>query len=195
MLQTIPKSDQYLKSLDLLSGKGETWKHIRRRFPKAEITAIDFSERMTQLARNKNKSDFNGCINVFLQDVLCTELPDEYYDVITCAFGLKSFTCDQLTSLASLTHRILKPGGHIAFIESSRPRNPLLRPIHSAYIRYLVPALGRLLGNKEFNMLWLYTKGYNNSKQAASIFKNTGLTITYDQYFFGCATGFHGRKE
>jgi len=60
----------------------------------------------------------------------------------------------------------------------------------------IIPVLGRfLLGNpREYKMLWRYTDKFETAKKATEIFKRAGLKVTYNSYFYGCATGFFGNK-
>jgi ubiquinone/menaquinone biosynthesis C-methylase UbiE len=51
--------------------------------------------------------------------------PDDHFDCITIAFGLRNVT-DKDLALRSML-RVLKPGGRLLVLEFSKPRNPLLR--------------------------------------------------------------------
>lgn len=182
--------------IDLLTGMGETWGVTKKQLPNATITALDFSEGMLNYAKHKSKTAFNSEINVLLQDVLNNNLPDNHFDYVTCAFGLKTFNTEQISQLAQQTKRILKPGGHFSFIEVSAPPSFVLNKLYGFYLGNVVPVLGYLLlGNlKEYRMLWQYISKFENAKEASEIFSKTGLTVKYDSYFYGCATGFNGTK-
>jgi len=195
-LEHIPKRRTDVQIIDLLTGMGETWKHVKTRFPASELTALDFSQGMLMHADKKNKKQFNNMINLVEQDVLNPSLPDEGFDAVICAFGLKTFNREQLQALATLTKRILKPGGHFSFIEVSIPGSKILKGCYMFHLRNIVPLVGKLfLGNpREYNMLWQYTERYSNSREVAAIFSVAGLEVTYDSYFNGCATGVHGSK-
>jgi len=195
MLQKIPASGKPLRILDLLSGKGEMWTHIKKRFPLAEITAVDFSGNMSHMARRKNEEKFNNSITVLNGDILYTPLPHNHYDIVLCAFGLKCFDDEQMSALASITAGILKPDGHFVFMETSVPQNMFFRLLYTMHMKYMVPAIGRVLANKkEYRMLWRYTERFQTALSAAAFFKATGLTVQYDSYFLDFVTGFHGTK-
>lgn len=196
LLQQLPLGLQPKRTLDLFSGIGETWHHIKDRFPGTEITAIDFSPGMVLQANKMNLLHFNGDVKVLEGDVLKAELPSGYFDLVVCAFGLKSLAPDQLAHIAKLTERVLAPGGRFAFIETSMPPGRLVRLLFSFHIRYVVPAFGFLFGHQEeFRMLWRYTSAYGNSQHAVDAFSQEGLEVFSDSYFYGCATGFHGEKR
>lgn len=190
-----PQTNQ-VEIIDLLTGMGETWVAIKRKIPNSNLTALDFSEGMLNYAKKKNKNFFNNEIKVLHQDILHNELPSNHFDYVTCAFGLKTFNSEHLHLLALETKRILKPGGSFYFIEVSKPKNKLLKNLYGFYLGQVIPILGRLfLGNpKEYRMLWKYVTNFDNAETAIEIFRNADLKTNFISYFFGCATGFTGKK-
>jgi demethylmenaquinone methyltransferase/2-methoxy-6-polyprenyl-1,4-benzoquinol methylase len=196
-LQPFARSNEKVKVIDLLTGMGETWAATKQHFPGSELTALDFSEGMLNFARKKNERKFRSEINIIKRDVLKSGLPGDHFDFVTCAFGLKTFDDEQIRQLARETKRILKPGGQCSFIEVSTPGHFIMKSFYGFYLGRVVPLLGWLfLGNPvEYKMLWQYTRRYVNSKKAAEIFSDEGLSVNYHSYFFGCASGFSGLKK
>lgn len=186
-----------IQALDLLTGMGEMWFMIKKRLPNASLTALDFSEGMLRYAKAKNERHFQGKITILEQDVLKNDLQSDYYDIITCAFGLKTFNEEQLVVLATEIKRILKVGGAFSFIEVSKPDNQLLSFFYGFYLGKIIPILGKLmLGDPaQYKMLWEYTSEFKNAQKAATIFADAGLEVNYYSYFYGCATGFYGQKK
>lgn len=195
-LENFNESDQKVEVIDLLTGMGETWNSTKSKFPNSTLTVLDFSEEMLKYAKQKNRHKFNNEITVLQEDVMNNDLPSNHYDFVTCAFGLKTFNSEQLQILATETQRILKKGGQFSFIEVSKPNNKILNALYGFYLGKVIPIFGTLLlGNaEEYKMLWQYTSRFENAKTASLIFSNTGLTTTFNSYFFGCATGFYGTK-
>jgi ubiquinone/menaquinone biosynthesis methyltransferase len=195
-LDPLKQSKNKGEIIDLLTGMGETWNATKNKFPNSNLTVLDFSEGMLKYAKQKSETKFKGDIIVLQQDILNNKLPSNYYDFVTCAFGLKTFNDEQLNILALETKRILKSGGQFSFIEVSKPNNKLLKLLYGFYLGQIIPILGRLLlGNpEEYKMLWQYTDKFDNAKNATEIFAKTGLMTTFNSYFYGCATGFYGTK-
>lgn len=195
-LQSFRQTNKKAEIIDLLTGMGETWNATKNRFPDSNLTALDFSDGMLKYAKQKSELKFNNEIIVLQQDILNNELPNNHYDFVTCAFGLKTFNTEQIQILALETKRILKHGGQFSFIEVSKPNNKILEALYGFYLGWVIPILGRLLlGNpEEYKMLWQYTSRFGNAKMAAEIFSNSGLSTTFNSYFYGCATGFYGIK-
>lgn len=190
-----PTNDK-IEIIDLLTGMGETWNAVKHKFPNAKLTALDFSTGMLKNAKRKSKQYFKNEVTILQQDVLQNDLPNNHYDIVICAFGLKTFDNEQLEILAKETQRILKKGGQFSFIEVSKPENRILRVLYRFYLGQTIPILGKLLlGNPtEYKMLWTYTDKFRNAKNATETFKNLGLKTKYISYFNGCATGFSGQK-
>lgn len=183
--------------IDLLTGMGETWSGIKRQYPDSTLTVLDFSEGMLNYAKRKNKEKFGNEVIVLQLDILHNTLPANQYDLVTCAFGLKTFNSEQLSILAKETHRILKPGGQFTFIEVSKPENKILNFFYGFYLGKVIPVLGALfLGSPtEYKLLWKYTSGFENAQKVSHIFSEAGLSTEFVSYFYGCASGFYGRKE
>lgn len=184
------------QAIDLLTGMGETWRAAKKHLPNSTLSALDFSEGMLKPALKKNEKYFNNSIQLLYQDILQNTLPSNFYDYAFCSFGLKTFDREQIKIFAKEIRRILKPGGEFSFIEVSVPENPALRTLFGFYLGKIVPTIGKLLlGNpSEYSMLWQYTSHFKNAKEATAIFNEVGLRAIYNSYFYGCATGFSGKK-
>jgi ubiquinone/menaquinone biosynthesis methyltransferase len=191
------KSKNSKSILDLLTGLGEMWTLLKTACPEGRLTALDFSEEMVNRASFKNNKKFGNSIDLRLEDILENSLPSDHFDLVVCAFGLKTFSEEQLERLSFEVHRILKHGGQFSFIEVSVPTNRILRVLYGFYLGKVIPVLGRLfLGNpEEYRMLWKYTKLFGNAKTASDVFAMSGLDAVYSTYFFGCASGFYGQKS
>ena len=196
-LKPLKPSQESITVLDLMTGMGETWHPVKKHYPNCTFTALDFSEGMLEHARKKNHDQFGGRVEVTNQNALESDFPDQHFDVVLSAFGLKTFNEEQLAQLARETKRILKPGGTFSFIEISEPKNKLLRSLYKLHLKHVVPMCGKiLLGNpQEYRMLWKYTEAYKNSELAKTIFEKAGLDVKFESYFGGCATGISGKKN
>ena len=195
-LKKISKSNENIEIIDLMTGMGETWNATKNKFQKSNLSALDFSEGMLEYAEKKNNLKFNNEITLLKQNVLENNLPSNHYDIVTCAFGLKTFNNEQIKTLAKETNRILKKSGEFSFIEVSKPTNNILNFFYGFYLGKVIPILGKLLlGDPiEYKMLWKYTNNYKNSKNAEKIFNEIGFITEYQSYFYNCATGFNGKK-
>lgn len=195
-LHQLQPTEQKIEILDLLTGMGETWGAVKNKFPNATITALDFSTEMLNKAKRKNIRNFNNSITILQQDLLKNELPGNHFDIVISAFGLKTFDEEQLKIVAAETKRVLKDGGQFSFVEVSKPKGVLLNALYGFYLGKIIPILGRLLlgDPTQYRTLWRYTSKFETADKATQIFRNAGLTVKFDSYFYGCSTGFSGHK-
>lgn len=196
-IKKLEKSNKSIKVIDLLSGLGENWGLLIKQYPNAAFTALDFSDEMVKKSRSRSLYKLGNRFKVLQQDLLKNKLKPGEFDIITCAFGLKTFNESQLDFLAKTINRVLSENGVFSFIEISKPGNPVLLAVYRFYLKKIVPFLGKLfLGNPEdYKMLWTYTDRFKNCRQVKEIFEKNNLTIIYESYFFGCATGITGKKN
>jgi demethylmenaquinone methyltransferase/2-methoxy-6-polyprenyl-1,4-benzoquinol methylase len=83
----------------------------------------------------------------------CLPFPDESFDLVTIAFGLRNVThIDR--ALASMA-RVLRPGGRLLVLEFSRPVLPLLNRAYDSYSFSVLPLLGKLVANDEASYRYL----------------------------------------
>lgn len=181
--------------IDLMSGMGELCPDLSRFLRRAgSILAIDISETMCGKAAG-NKGDCP--VSIVQADVLAYDFAAASADVVVSSFGLKTFSHEQLQALASIVHRVLKPGGVFSFVEISVPKWAWFRWPYMFYISRLVPLIGALfLGNPDnYRMLGIYTKAFEDCREVVRLFRDAGLEAEYRTYFFGCATGLSGRRR
>lgn len=186
-----------IKVIDLLSGLGENWITLIKYFPNATFFALDFSEEMYRASKQKSVTKLGNRFEVYNQDILKNKLPTNEFDIVTCAFGLKTFNEKQIDKLAQTIYRILKPSGKFTFIEVSKPKNKVLHFLYKLYLKRIIPVLGKIfLGNpSDYRMLWQYTEKFESCNKIIEIFKRNNLEAHFDCYFYGCATGVSGIKK
>ena len=80
-------------------------------------------------------------------DALRLPLADGSVDGATCGFALRNVT--EVTALFAETARVLRPGGRVAFLETSEPDGRLLRAGHAVYFKRIVPLIGGALSDRE----------------------------------------------
>jgi demethylmenaquinone methyltransferase/2-methoxy-6-polyprenyl-1,4-benzoquinol methylase len=79
-------------------------------------------------------------------DALRLPARDASADAVTCGFALRNVV--SLPGLFAELGRVVRPGGTIALLETSRPANPVLRAGHSLYFGKVVPLIGGLLSDR-----------------------------------------------
>lgn len=135
------------KVLDIAGGTGDlTAKFSRLVGPTGEVVLADINDSMLKVGRDK-LLDSGVCGNVvFTQaDAQYLPFPDNTFDCITIAFGLRNVT-DKDLALRSML-RVLKPGGRLLVLEFSKPTNPLVEKFYDFYSFNVLPKMGQLVAN------------------------------------------------
>lgn len=84
-----------------------------------------------------------GNVTFIQADAESLPFPDNHFDCITIAFGLRNVT-NKDRALASM-FRVLKPGGRVLVLEFSKPTLAALRPLYDAYSFKVLPVLGKTI--------------------------------------------------
>lgn len=182
---------------DLMSGTGEIWPHLYRRFPNIDaITAVDISSGMHLRAVERLHRHRNYVVEFIEDDVLASQLPELGADVVVSTFGLKTFWPDQHQRLASLIARVLKPGGSFSLIEASDPKGWIFRPFYLFHLKHVLPLIERffLNGAQDFAMIGTYSTNFGSAEAFGEMLRANGLDVTFRKHFFGCATSVSGIK-
>ena len=133
--------------LDIAGGTGDlTAKFSRIVGSEGTVVLADINDSMLKVGRDRLMD--RGMVNniKFSQaDAQCLPFPDNTFDVITIAFGLRNVT-DKDMALRSML-RVLKPGGRLLVLEFSKPGNPVLSKIYDTYSFSILPKLGKLFAS------------------------------------------------
>lgn len=130
------------KVLDLAGGTGDlAAKFSRIVGEQGEVVLADINDSMLKIGREKLRNlGVIGNINYVQANAEALPFPDNHFDCITIAFGLRNVT-DKDKALRSM-YRVLKPGGRLLVLEFSKP---LLEPLNKAYDAYsfhILPKIG-----------------------------------------------------
>lgn len=132
------------KILDVATGTGDLAIAMAKAIPGARITGIDLSEGMLAVGRGKvNHESLADRVEFMQADCLALPMPDNTYDCVTVAYGVRNF--ERLAEGYREMLRVLRPGGMLAVLELSTPTSPLVRPFYRLYTRGIIPLAGRLI--------------------------------------------------
>ncbi|RCV89205.1 bifunctional demethylmenaquinone methyltransferase/2-methoxy-6-polyprenyl-1,4-benzoquinol methylase UbiE [Billgrantia montanilacus] len=131
--------------LDIAGGTGDlTHKFSRMVGPRGRVVLADINESMLRVGRDKLLDNgIGGNVEYVQANAECLPFPDNTFDCITIAFGLRNVT-DKESALRSMT-RTLKPGGRVLVLEFSKPVNPLLSKAYDEYSFRLLPRMGQMV--------------------------------------------------
>ncbi|MBI5575187.1 MAG: class I SAM-dependent methyltransferase [Deltaproteobacteria bacterium] len=107
---------------DLACGTGDVAFLLSERYPGGTIVGLDLSEPMLAEAVKRNS---RGNVRFVKGDMCATGFPGGSFDIVTGSYALRN--APDLGRALEETRRILKPEGVAAFLDFSKPANPLLQ--------------------------------------------------------------------
>lgn len=133
--------------LDLAGGTGDlAAKFSRLTGPKGKVVLADINDSMLKVGRDKLRDmGLVSNINYVQANAESLPFPDNSFDLVTIAFGLRNVT-DKDKALASI-YRVLKPGGRLLILEFSKPEYKVLSKVYDLYSFYLLPTMGKVVAN------------------------------------------------
>lgn len=132
--------------LDIATGTGDLAILMAQRLDPISITGVDLSEEMLVKGRKKVLDEnLDDTIKLCQGDCLNLPFPDNMFDVVSSAFGVRNF--ENLLAGFKEMHRVLKAGGTVSIIELSTPESSIVKPFYRAYTRGVIPAIGRLVSS------------------------------------------------
>jgi demethylmenaquinone methyltransferase / 2-methoxy-6-polyprenyl-1,4-benzoquinol methylase len=128
------------RALDVATGTGDLAIELAGRG--AEVTGLDFSEPMLELARRKAPG-----LEWVAGDALSLSYAEGEFDAVTVGFGARNFS-DLGRGLAEMA-RVTRPGGRVVVLEITTPQKPPLSWFFRLWFDRVVPALGRVAGDPD----------------------------------------------
>jgi demethylmenaquinone methyltransferase / 2-methoxy-6-polyprenyl-1,4-benzoquinol methylase len=165
--------------LDLAGGTGDMTARLARRVGSAgSVILADINESMLSIGRDRLLDQgIAGTVQYVQANAESLPFPDNTFDVVTIAFGLRNVTHkDQaLTSM----HRVLQPGGRVVILEFSQLVMPLLQRLYDSYSFNVLPWLGKLVvGDAEsYRYLLESIRRHPDQKTLKSMMESAGFDL------------------
>jgi len=133
--------------LDLAGGTGDlAGKFARIVGQQGSVTVADINDSMLKVGRaSLLDKGISGNIQYVQANAECLPFPDNHFDAITIAFGLRNVT-DKNAALRSM-FRVLKPGAPLLILEFSKPESAVLSKIYDTYSFKLLPFMGKVVAD------------------------------------------------
>lgn len=166
--------------LDVATGTGDVALLTYQLLHPKKIIGIDISEGMLELGRQKvAKAGLEGVIELRSGDSETINYPNDTFDAITVAFGVRNF--ENLEKGLAEMLRVLKPGGKLVVLEFSRPKNIIFRAMCNFYEHIIVPLAGKLFARNKNAYAYLNksAKVFPERKDFTGILQRVGYKNTY----------------
>ncbi|HEX3868826.1 MAG TPA: bifunctional demethylmenaquinone methyltransferase/2-methoxy-6-polyprenyl-1,4-benzoquinol methylase UbiE [Pirellulales bacterium] len=183
--------------LDLCTGTGDlALAYYRATGESVPIVAADFCHPMLVIGRRKGlAAGANGRMNFVEADAQHLPLPDDRFQIVSVAFGLRNVT-DTDRGLREMV-RVCRPGGRVAVLEFSKPHGPL-GTLYQWYFKYLLPWIGQRVSKSPddaYHYLPQSVTEFPCGEALVERMRDVGLIdVTYRPLTLGVATLYVGRK-
>ncbi len=182
--------------LDIATGTGDLAIAMRRCLNPQKVVGADISEGMMEIGREKaHKAGFADSISFEQQDCLALTYPDNTYDAVTAAFGVRNF--EHIEQGIGEMYRVLKPGGHIMILELSSPEYFPMKQLFAIYSKVIIPNMGKLLSKEKaaYDYLPSSIKVVPQGHVMTDILERAGFKETrYKTFTLGVCTMYTGTK-
>jgi demethylmenaquinone methyltransferase/2-methoxy-6-polyprenyl-1,4-benzoquinol methylase len=175
--------------LDVCTGTGDFIFEVALQAAKAgqavSLTGFDFSKEMLEQARRKlawrMKHPGSPAIAFIEGDVAQMPFEGDSFDAIGITFGIRNLVYENNAAARHLREllRVLKPGGRLVILESSRPDHLLWRLFNNIYLSFILPYLGAILsGNlKAYRYLGRSSRNYYSIGEMGSVLEGAGFKV------------------
>ena len=138
------KPFQPQRMMDVATGTGDFAIQACRVLNPQELIGTDISEGMMNVGRQKVKdAGLEGRISFAKEDCTALTFPDNRFDAITVAFGVRNF--EDLDKGLREMHRVLDTDGKLVILELSEPDWFPMKQLYALYSKVVIPTLGKLL--------------------------------------------------
>jgi demethylmenaquinone methyltransferase/2-methoxy-6-polyprenyl-1,4-benzoquinol methylase len=177
--------------LDLGCGTGKFLECFLKKSSWQSATGVDFSEAMLRKARET----VPGNVMWLREDFDALPFLDASFDLVISGFALRSV--QKFPEFLGRVHRLLTPGGKVAFLDLTRPRSFWVRLFFFPYLKFVLPFLGWLLsGNrKAYDFLSGSVRKFQDPEETIRLMQTLGYrNPTSKSFAFGAATLIIGAK-
>jgi demethylmenaquinone methyltransferase/2-methoxy-6-polyprenyl-1,4-benzoquinol methylase len=182
------------KLLDLATGTGDIAFEALKAIPTLQVVGGDFSLPMMLVGRELPMGDKVGWTGA---DALNLPFPDASFNAVTSGYLARKVV--DIPRMFAEQLRVLKPGGRIVVLDSSPPKDNLLKPFIEIHPRYIIPLLGRIVAGKNGADAYQYlpssTQAFKSPEELAALMKQAGIrNVQYQTFMFGTMAVHWGEK-
>ena len=182
-----------VRVLDVCTGTGDFILELARLVGEGvSLTGYDFSSAMLKEARRKH-GELSAKVRLppvdFVEgDVGLMPFGNNEFDALGITFGIRNLVYENSNASRHLSelHRVIRPGGALVILESSKPTNIIWRFFNGIYLQFILPYLGGMIsGNmKAYRYLAESSKNYYSIGEMSTILEEAGFMIKKGEPLF-----------
>lgn len=182
--------------LDIATGTGDYAIQAARMLRPESIVASDISEGMMEIGRQKVKAlGLQDVITFEKQDCMSLDYPDNTFDAVTAAFGIRNFP--NLDKGLKEMCRVLRKGGQLSIIELTTPVSFPMKQLFRIYSHTVLPTYGRIISHdtSAYSYLTKTIEAFPQGEEMMTILKKAGFASTsFKRLTFGICTMYYAVK-
>lgn len=179
--------------LDLGAGTGDLAREALRQHAGLRVLAADFTLAMMRAGQARawdgSAPDWSAA------DALRLPFPDQTFDAVVSGYLLRNVT--DLQQALSEQYRVLKPGGRIVCLDTTRPSRNLLSPFIHFHMHVVIPGLGWLLTGQRDAYTYLpdSSEAFLRAEELAARLAAAGFKqVAYERLMFGTMAIHWGKR-
>lgn len=182
--------------LDIATGTGDFAILAAQMLRPKKLIGADISEGMMAVGAEKvAKLGLQDVISFAKEDCLALSYPDESFDAVTAAFGIRNFA--DLDKGLSEMFRVLRKGGHLSIVELTTPVSFPMKQLFHIYSHTVLPAYGRIISRDQsaYSYLTKTIEAFPQGERMVDILGQAGFQeATFRRLTFGICTMYFATK-
>ena len=177
--------------LDLGAGTGDLAREALKQQPDAKVVAADFTLEMMRVGQRQG----NGSLPWSAADALNLPFEKNTFDAVVSGFLMRNV--GDIQQALKEQYRILKPGGRIIILDTTKPKRNLFSPFVWLHMHVVIPLVGGLLSGfrDAYNYLPDSTEEFVTAKEMVVRMAAVGFKrINFEVLMFGTIAIHWGEK-
>jgi len=162
----------------------------------ARVVGVDFAAAMLRVGLEKSRRERLGDRLALVRgDATRIPIADASMDAVTIAFGIRNV--DQVATVCTEMHRVLKPAGRLAILEFAVPTTPGVSALYVWYLNQVLPRVGRAISghNAAYGYLPASIGAFASPEEFVKILQQAGFTgIAQTRLTFGSVVLYTARR-
>lgn len=182
--------------LDIATGTGDFAILAARVLSPSHLIGADISEGMMAIGREKvKKAGLSKVISFQKEDCLNLSFPDNTFDAVTAAFGIRNF--QNLDKGLTEICRVLKKGGHLSIVELTTPVSFPMKQLFRIYSNTILLNYAKFISKDKsaYEYLNKTVEAFPQGERMMEIFHKAGFAkSSFKRLTFGICTMYLAEK-